>query len=152
MDNNANEIQRATVTLGFSPERFRPLPPDEAQRVYESALRHFVPRGHPRWWWEHFPSRTGVDFRDGDGWQHLIELVPDADERVWFIAESFVAPGYSVWEASVRDIQAVIGECYGFEYYVIQQHFRWLICENHHDVVIAVGSEIEDRLREYDAD
>ena len=149
VDTNADEIQRATEFLGFSLERFRHLPPDEAQRVYESSLRHFVPRGRPRWWWEHFPSSTGVHFIKGDGGQHLAELVPDADERVWFIAEDFVAPEYSVWEASTRDIQAVIGECYGFEFYVIQQQLRWLVCKNHHAVVVAVGSEVEDRLREY---
>jgi hypothetical protein len=66
---------------------------------------------------------------------------------VWFIAEDHVAPEYSVWEASVQDIQAVVGECSAFEFYVIQQQFRWLICENHHNVVVAVGAEVEGRLR-----
>ena len=77
--------------------------------------------------------------------------MPDPDERVWFIAEDFAPPEYSVWEASVRDIQAVVAECYGFEFYVIQQQFRWLLCENHHNAVIAVGAEVEDRLRAYNA-
>jgi len=151
VDTNADEIQRATRVIGFSPERFRRLPIEQAQRVYESALRHFVPHGHPRWWWEHFPASTGVHFTDGLGWRHLSELVPNPDERVWFIAEDFAPPEYSVWEASVRDIQAVVAECYGFEFYVIQQQFRWLLCENHHNAVIAVGAEVEDRLRAYNA-
>ena len=149
MDANADEIQRATRDLGFTSERFHRLPPDEAQRVYQLALRHFVPRGQPRWWWEHFPTSTGVHFTEGDGWQHLTDIVPDADERVWFIAEDFVAPEYSLWEASVRDIQALIGECYGFEFYIIQRELRWLVCETHHDVVVAVGLEVEDNLRAY---
>lgn len=151
MDTNADEIQKATRTLGFTPEQFRRLTPDEAERVHQSALRHFVPRGQPRWWWEHFPASTGFHFPDGDGWQHLVELVPNADERVWFIAEDFVAPEYSVWEASVGDIQAVIGECYHFEFYMIEQEHRWLLCENHHCVVVAVGREVEDKLREHNA-
>lgn len=148
---NAHEIERATQTLGFATERFRRLPSTEAERVHHSALRHFVPSGQPRWWWEHFLESTGVQFTGGDGWRHLIEIVPDADERVWFIAEDHAPPGYSVWESSVRDIQAVIAECYGFEFYVIQRQFRWLVCENHHDVVVAVGAEVEKRLRAYDA-
>jgi hypothetical protein len=148
---DADEIQKATQTLGFSAERFRHLSTDEGRRVYTSASRHFVPVEHQDkiWWWEYFPSSTAVHFSDGDGWRHLIEFVPDADERVWFVAEDHAPPGYSVWEASVRDIQAVIGECYGFEFHVVQQQFRWLVCENHHDVVFAVGKEAEDRLREY---
>jgi len=148
---NADEIQRATQALGFSPERFRRLPAEDAQRVYKSALRHFVPQGQPRWWWEHFPASTGVHFTAGDGWRHLTEFVPEADERVWFIAEDSVPTEHSVWEASVRDIQAVIAECYGFEFYVIQHQFRWLVCENHPDVVVSVGAEVEDKLRAYDA-
>lgn len=150
VDTNADEIQKAAQTLGLSSEGFRRLPAEDAKHVYSSALRHFVPKGHPYWWWEHFPTSTSVHFVDGDGWRHLIELVPDSNERVWFIAEDFVPPEYSVWEASICDIQAVVGECYPFEYYVIQQQFRWLVCENHHDVVIAVGAEVEDRLRTYD--
>jgi len=151
VDTNADVIQRAIQALGFTSERFRRLLPDEAQRVYELALRHFVPRGQPRWWWEHFPTSTAVHFTDGHGWQHLTQIAPKAEERVWFIAEDFVAPEYSVWEANVRDIQALIGECYGFEFYVIQQELRWLVCQNHHNVVVAVGVEVEDRLRAYDA-
>jgi hypothetical protein len=77
------------------------------------------------------------------------KLVPDPDELVWFIAEDFVEPEFSAWEATPRDIQAVLGECYSFEYYLIQQQFRWLLCENHHDVLIAVGKEMEERLNNY---
>jgi hypothetical protein len=65
------------------------------------------------------------------------------------VAEDFVAPEYSVWEASVRDIQVLIGECYGFEFYAVQQQFHWLICQNHHNVMVAVGRKIEERLREH---
>ncbi len=147
MDTNAHEILRATQALGLGPERFRRLPVKEAQRVYESAMRHFVPQGRPRWWWEHFPESTAVHFMDGDGWRHLTGLVPDADERVWFIAEDFVEPLHSVWEASVRDVQAVLAECPSFEFYLVQQQCRWLVCENHHDVIVAVGGEVEARLR-----
>jgi hypothetical protein len=149
-DSNADEIQRAVQTLGFAAERFRRLPLDEAKRVYQSALRRFVPHGQPHWWWEHFPAGTGVHFSNGDGWQYLTKIVPHAEERGWFIAEDFVAPEYSVWEASVRDIQAVIGECYGFEFYVIQKQLEWLVCENHHDVVVAVGREVEEKLHTYE--
>jgi hypothetical protein len=151
MKKNADEIHRGTRALGFTSERFRHLAADEAQRVYQSALRHFVPRGQPRWWWEHFPASAGVRFTDCDGWRHLSKLVPDPDERVWFIAEDSVPPECSVWEASVRDIQAIVAECYGFEYYLIQQQFRGLLCESHHAVIVAVGREIEEKLSAYDA-
>ena len=105
--------------------------------------------GQPRWWREYFSTRTSRHFGKGDGFSHLSKLVPDPDELVWFIAEDFVEPEFSAWEATPRDIQAVLGECYSFEYYLIQQQFRWLLCENHHDVLIAVGKEMEERLNNY---
>lgn len=150
MHTNAEEIQRAILTLGLVNNNFRHLPANQAEAVYHSALRHFVPSGQPRWWCEHFPSSTNVQFTSGDGWRHLIDLVPDPNERVWFIAEDHVPPEYSVWEGSVRDIQAVIAECHGFEFYAIQQQFHWLVCENHHGFVVAVGKQVEAKLRALD--
>jgi hypothetical protein len=123
------------------------LQTDEAERVYQPALRHFVPFGQPRWWWEHFPKSTAVHFTGSDGWRHLTEIVPNADEKVWFVAEDGAPPGYSVWEASVRDVQAAIGKCHAFEFYLVQQQNDWLVCENHHDVVFAVGRAVEEKLR-----
>jgi hypothetical protein len=147
VETNAEEILRATRELGFSDARFRCLAAKEAASVYQSALKRFVPKGNPQWWWEHFPSSVSVHRPDDAGWKLLNELVPDPDERVWFIAEDFVAPGYSVWEASVRDSQKVIAECYHFEYSLVQQRLEWLVCENHHSMLIAVGNPVEDRLQ-----
>ena len=149
MDTTADEIQKAALTLGFDQKRFRRLSPVDAKPVFNSALRQFVPQGDPRWWWEYFPESTSVYFAAADGWKVLSDLVPDADERVWFIAEDDASSEYPVWEASVRDIQAIVPECYFFEYYLIQKQFQWLICENHHNRIIAVGAEVEAKLKKY---
>jgi len=147
MESIAATILQAVRELGFGTNRCERLPVDEASGVYEAALRHYVPEGSPKWWWEHFPVSTGVHFEAGDGWRQLSRLVPNPDERVWLIAEDEGLPGYSVWTARVRDIAAVLGECPAFEYYLVQPEFRWLLCENHHNVLIAVGEEVEERLR-----
>lgn len=149
MHTNADEIFRACGALGYDVERFFRLAPEEARHVYDEALCSFVPSERPRRWWEHFPAATSLQFVNGDGWLLLAELTPDPDERVWFIAEDHPWPEYSVWEGSVRDVQRIIGECFGFEYYLVQQQHRWLLCENHHDYLIAVGHEVEERLWMY---
>jgi hypothetical protein len=51
-----------------------------------------------------------------------------------------------VCEASIEDIRDVIGECFGFEYYVVPKGLEWLLCENHHDILIAVGDAVRGRL------
>ncbi|HEX7863176.1 MAG TPA: DUF6756 family protein [Verrucomicrobiae bacterium] len=81
--------------------------------------------------------------------EHLAELVPNAGESVWFIVEDDSLPFYPVYEARASVLSALIGECYGFESYVIGQKFDWLICENHHDRIFAVGEAVEKATREF---
>jgi len=144
-----NEISAALEKLNLSPQIFRELSDDDAESVYRRALRHFVPEGEPRWWWEHFSSCAAVDFPAGNGWQHLLEFVPDAREHVWFIVEDDSRPFYPVYEAPPSAIRAVIAECSGFEYYVVQREFQWLLCETHHNRMIGIGKAVEERLRAY---
>jgi len=149
MSSVKDEIHAAVEKLGLSAQIFRELPDSEGESVYRIALRHFVPVGEPRWWWEHFTSAASVDFPAGDGWKHIIELVPDASEHVWFIVEDDSLPFYPVYKATPTAIHAVIPECYGFEYYIVQREFQWLLCETHHNKMVGVGSVIEERLRGY---
>jgi uncharacterized protein DUF6756 len=149
MSSVKDEIRSAIEKLNLPPLVFRELPDDEAENAYRTALRHFVPEGDPRWWWEHFTSQTAVDFPAGDGWQHIEEFVPDASERVWFVVEDDALPFYPVYAATPAAIRAIIAECYGFEYYIIQREFQWLLCETHHNRMIGVGAAVEERLRDY---
>lgn len=144
-----DEIRAASERLGLSSDVFRELPDDEAERIYLSALRRFVPEGEPRWWWEHFSSGATIEFPAGDGWQRIPEFVPDAGEHVWFIVEDDSLRFFPVYDATPSAIRAVIAECYGFEYYIVQREFQWLLCETHHNRVIGVGEGIEKRLRDY---
>ena len=75
-----------------------------------------------------------------------MEIVPDPSEHVWFIVEETNLPFYPVYDATTLAAQAVIGECYGFEYYLVAKTMTWILCENHHGRLIGVGNEICDRL------
>src|SRR5689334_18923019 len=130
-----DEIQNAIQTLGLSDSAIKLLPADEGHRIYNMALSHFVASGERRWWWEdfRFPS-TSVRFDDQKGFERIEEIVPNKREKVWFVVEDEddQLPFYPVYEATPEAAQAVIGECYGFEYYLIAQNLSWLLCETHH--------------------
>jgi hypothetical protein len=140
-----DEIQRAIQRLGLNDSDIRLLPDEVGRPVFNAVVLHFVASGNRRWWWEdfRFPS-TSIRFSDQKGFERIGEVVPNKREKVWFIAEDDQMPFYPVYEATPEAIQAVIGECYGFEYYLVAQDLRWLICENHHDVLIAIGAEVEE--------
>ena len=143
-----NEIEDAMRRLRLGQDDIA-LVPDEAGRVIVSALEsHFVTTPGRRWWWEDFCfSTTSIHFLDQRGFTRIPIVVPDPDERVWFVVEETLLPSYPVYESTPRVVEQVIGECYGFEYYVVAKDLRWLVCENHHNCIIAIGTEVESRLR-----
>ena len=83
-----------------------------------------------------------------DGWKYLSALVPNPNDSIWFIAEDDELPFYPVYEATPRAIEMLIGECSFFEYYLVAKDMSWLLCENHHDCLIGVGSQVTSRLSE----
>jgi hypothetical protein len=74
-------------------------------------------------------------------------LVPNAQEKVWFIVEEDQMPFYPIYDATPAAIAKIIPECYGFEYYLVPKDKNWIFCENHHDRLIAVGEPVETAIR-----
>jgi hypothetical protein len=150
METIIDEINAAVETLGLPSEAMKQLPPTESEKIYFTALDHFVRSGDRRWWWEDFRKQgTSAMFEAGDGWRHIPEIAPNPNELVWFIAEESQLSHYPVFESTPRIAAQVIGKCYGFEYYLIAKSLEWLLCETHHNRVCAVGFPVEQRLKDY---
>jgi hypothetical protein len=143
-----DEIEDARSRLGLSADQLAEVEETEARALTASFLSHFTGGVDARWWWEHFkvPVAT-ARFSDGKGFTRIWALVPDAQEKVWFVAEDDQLPHFPVYDATPSTAQEVIGECYGFEYYLIAKDLSWLLCENHHDTLIATGAAYA-RLRQ----
>lgn len=121
--------------------------PPQSEVILNEALCTFVEGGDRRWWWESLkPSCVSRHFSGGDGWRRLSEITPDPNELVWLIAEENGLPFYPVFETTPAAASRIIGECYGFEYYLVSKSFAWLLCENHHNTIFAVGSDVSARL------
>jgi hypothetical protein len=65
----------------------------------------------------------------------LCWLIPDTEEE-WL----------PVYEMDVRQVELLINDCPGFEYYVVGHDFSWLIVETDHDQYMVCRDT--DRLRE----
>jgi hypothetical protein len=139
------EIDRAVETLQLPESTFRAIANAEAVAVFDQALANFVEGGDRRWWWEAFIGES-VSIQVSDAWKLLSRVVPNVDDHVWFIAEDDTLPHYPVFDATPMAIERVIGSCFGFEYYLIAKDMTWLVCENHHDYLIAVGEPVVTRL------
>jgi hypothetical protein len=141
------EIQRAVTALALPAEEFAAVPERDARALFDAFLVHFTGGVDARWWWEHFVQPTSsLSPPGGKGFTRISTLVPDPRSRVWFVAEDDQLPFYPVYDSTPQAAQAVIGECYAFEYYLIAKDLSWLLCENHHDTLIGVGDEVRRRL------
>jgi hypothetical protein len=72
--------------------------------------------------------------------------VPPGSAPLWLIAGDCPGHSFAVCEGAIGDIRDVIGECPGFECYIAPKGLDWLLCENHHDFLIAVGGPVRSRL------
>jgi hypothetical protein len=141
-----DEITQAKNTLKLDSGSCRLLSEKEARDILNSITSKFVNNANRRWWWEDFKAE-GFSRKFENGFQRICELVPDPNETVLLICEEDQLNYFPVYEATPKTIQSVISECYGFEYYIVPKDLSWLLCENHHDMMIAVGSIVEERLK-----
>jgi hypothetical protein len=64
------------------------------------------------------------------------ETVLNGRDKFWF------------YEGYIDSIELVLGEIsYADEIYVASKKYEWLICINHHNVLIATGKLMPDKLR-----
>ena len=118
------------------------MPFSDAKKIYLEALRHFTnSTGNPTWWWEYFRKELPKASRSGDeeAWKQIVSVVPDPDVKAWFIPED---DENLVYLACPRVIQKIIGNSSPFEYYIVDNQFKWLLCETHHDDFIGVGEPV----------
>ena len=145
---NRDEVTRAAHELGTPETQFRILSEEEARPILGRIESHFVGKAGLRWWWEAFRPlpTTHAHFPDGAGWRHLNLIIPPDSGLVWFVVEDY--PTFTLCEGSLDAVQSIIGDCSAFEYYVVSRRLDWLVCENHSDVIYAVGERVADRLSE----
>jgi hypothetical protein len=144
----SDELSDAVKKLGIGPDHFRRVTSDEAGEIIDAIERLFLDR-NTRPWWENLRSRSlSVAFRDQRGFERLPKIVPSSD-TAWFVADDPWTLSLLPYKASASAIKGVLGESTAFEYYIVSGDMDWLICENHHGFLIAVGLKAVDRLRSF---
>ena len=153
-----SEIAEALNVLGLPPEDLAPVRLMQYRPILHRILTTFTHYGalgrNKLWLWEGFKGEThAVPLSAPVGYRCLDRLIP-ADERVWLVVEDWNGDKrdgqYWLFEGRVATVRAVLEEVFPFEYYVVDKHYDWLLCETHHNVLIAVGQSMVDRLRQFE--
>lgn len=116
-----------------SPHSFQPILDRIANRFLMEGTRdlRFI------WLWERFCYQTGGS-QPADALLEVEQRLEPQD-RYWFLASDEQGK-YWVADASGSGIVAVLRQMYGFEYYIVDRHMNWLICENHHGMLIEASA------------
>jgi hypothetical protein len=146
MTSEEEEYDRAIEEMGLQ-DKLRRLSSDDAERLYSEVERRFSDKAGATWIWEHLrmPAVSRV-FGDDRAFERLALIVPSDSEELLFFPGSDESVA-CVYRGTIGTIAAVIAACYGFEYCVAPLEMDWLVCENHHGVLYAVGEPVGSRLR-----
>lgn len=80
---------------------------------------------------------------------YLHELI-NPNESIWFGALGMAGCRDKIWlyEGKIETIQKVLSEtCFFDEFYFVSKKYEWLFCINHHDVLIATGGDMPNKLK-----
>jgi hypothetical protein len=145
-------ITTATKSLGLE-SRLRLVEPHRFLSILERVVTERTTLGKDAlsglWWWEALREPV-YSAQVPDPIKALEQLIP-GNESVWFIAEASGKKelgNFWLYEGDVSAICAVLRECPAFEYYVVERRMRWLLCENHHGLLIGSGEPMATSLSE----
>jgi hypothetical protein len=100
-------------------------------------------------WWDFLRKPTEAIQLD---YAHIvIEELVSPDEKIWFIAEDWKRNkqqgNFWLYEGKIKSIVSILGEMYGFEYYLVSKKLEWLLCENHHNILIGTGQPMIEKIQ-----
>ncbi len=107
------------------------------QDILDQVAERFLNRGkrdlNKIWLWNEFRNETGSSQPEDVISELAVLLEPQTS--YWFIASDENGK-YWVAESNGISIVTVLKEMYGFEYYILDRHMTWILCENHHGMLI----------------
>lgn len=154
--NLRTDIERVRKEMNLHLEDFKPLPLSDWKEIQDKIEMVFVDRKHHKtkytWYWGNYKLDSfGIPF-ERDPYQQLDKLI-SKNELVWFFVNETVKEMTKFWfyEGHIQAIQGIIGETIGLdEYYIASKKYDWMLCVNHHDILIGTGKPMTEKLRKFE--
>jgi hypothetical protein len=128
----ASELETAAKAAHIS---LATLSPDDAAALRSSIVERYGD-SESKWpLWEH--GRLSVAIHDPQAWRWIEEFVGDAPCLLFFNPTDDTTIFYLHRGA---DLMRLLRETSGFEFYVSDRPATYVICFNHHDVLVVGGS------------
>lgn len=107
---------------------------NQSEEIIKKIIKKYTTEKENRYLWEEIVDYFSVNNKDAWRWvnefigkSEAIMFFNNSDERKSFIFQNG------------DDLVSVLSETYGFEFYITNKDLTYLICFNHHDILIASG-------------
>lgn len=148
------EISKTIANKRISETDFRPLSIHDnwkqiEEKIYHTFCKLTHPTQRPLWLWTDFKLDTFSVSNLNERPELYLDKLVDKNETVWYVVNETINEGDKFWfyEGKIKSIQTIIDETWFDELYIVSKKYEWLICINHHDILIATGNKMPDKLR-----
>ena len=153
MENLRDKINKIAKQLHLSDEDFQLVRLTKYKQILVSIFEKFTNLKKTTlniWWWQHF-LEPRYSFHSKDVFEVLLKLI-DNNEIVWFIIEDKRKEQEHFWlyEGKISAIISILKELHFEEYYIVSKKFEWIVCENHHNLLIGSGKSIVEKIKSLD--
>jgi len=138
----------------FCAEEFRALSTHDnwkeiENKIYNSFYNPTYLNQKPSFLWKDFKHDTfsvpDLKYRP----EYYLDKLINEDEKVWYLVNETIneTTKYWIYEGKIKNIQMIIDEIGFDELCIVSKKYDWLICINHHDILIATGFKMIEKLK-----
>ena len=135
-----SEIERVRKAFQISFDDFRELKINEWKSIEDKIEENFLSEKLPNsnWIWNNLKVES-ISINCKTNPFDKLDLLLDKKEKVYFFVNETVSEQTKYWyyEGRIESIMQILEEVEGFdEFYLCSKKYDWLLCVNHHDVLI----------------
>ena len=134
------QIKSASEVLKIN---FKEIPASEVEGLRVSISSKYAENKKNAPLWENLTDNIGIN--NSEAWKWIGDFIGNSKVIMFFDTTE----EKSAFEFNCgNDVVAVLSETYNFEFYTTNYDTQYLLCFNHHDVLIACGKAV-DWLKNY---
>jgi hypothetical protein len=150
-----DDLEEARKTLRLTTTEFGEVRVHAHRKILENIWATFTKLGHEaerHWWINHHLEGDVVGLHpelEISFVAILRETLPE-NERLWLVGieNRNRHPKYWLYETTAEHLVKVLEETYAFDFYVCSKKYDWLVTQEHHGVILAVGEPVASKLKD----
>lgn len=109
------------------------LPAEKMNYLYSNIIKHYCIK-NTSFIWESF--KDYAYYQNSNAWSLIKDYVKE-NKCIMFFNKSDDRNGFLI--SNGFELQKIIEESFGFEFYITDENLSYLICFNHHDILYGLG-------------